>query len=142
LNTGRGRLFTSQLPNSIVRQKPLVTIVEGDANDRGALVTLLSELPIEVEGYASAESFLSANHVHPACVISDVTLPGMSGLDLLRQLRRAGFGPPVIMLGDEADVVSAVAAMRAGANDFIEKTHADLAIARRVAQLLERQLHS
>ncbi len=72
------------------------------------------------------------------CVITDLLLPGMSGLDLLRKLRSADRSPPVILLGEETDVRAAVDAMREGAADFIEKQHMDLAIPRRVAYLLDR----
>ena len=63
-----------------------------------------------------------------ACLIVDLLLPGMSGLELLRRLRSAGNDVPVILLADESDVPTAVAAMREGATDFIEKPYVDVAV--------------
>jgi two-component system response regulator FixJ len=65
-------------------------------------------------------------------------LPGISGLDLLRRLRADRIRIPLILLADESDVPTAVTAMQAGASDFIEKPHADIAILRRVVQLLQQ----
>jgi len=101
------------------------------------LCSLLRALDVDVHDYDSAESYLASHGDKLGCVITDVTLPGMSGLELLRLLRSARISPPVILLGEEADVNAAVAAMRAGAVDFIEKPHVDVAIVRRVAYLLD-----
>lgn len=98
---------------------------------------MLSTLDIDVLDYESAESYLAADGDRLGCVITDVSLPGMSGLELLRRLRARRVAPPVILVGEEADVSAAVAAMREGAVDFIEKPHMDLAIVRRVAYLLD-----
>lgn len=98
---------------------------------------LLSALDVDVQDYESAESYLAADGDGLGCVISDVSLPGMSGLELLRRLRARRVAPPVILVGEEADVAAAVAAMREGAVDFIEKSHLDVAIVRRVAYLLD-----
>jgi len=66
----------------------------------------------------------------------DLLLPGMSGLELLRRLRSAGNDVPVILLADESDVPTAVAAMREGATDFIEKPYVDVAVLKQVQKLL------
>lgn len=139
MNSGRGRFFLLHLVSASVHAKPFVAIVDANALERGTLAIALSDLQVDIEGFASAESFLESEHLPPSCLISDIALPGMSGLDLLRRLQVDGAAPPVILLGEESDVVSAVAAMRAGASDFIEKTHVDLAIARRVSQLLNER---
>jgi FixJ family two-component response regulator len=97
----------------------------------------LSSLDADVHDYESAESYLAAREDDLICVISDVKLPGMSGFDLLKRLRASELGLPVILLGEEADVSAAVAAIRAGAIDFIEKSHLDVAIPRRVAWLID-----
>jgi len=113
-------------------------VIEADATDRRTLCSLLSKLNADVQDYDSAESYLAADLNALGCVITDVWLPGMSGLELLRRLRSAETSLPVIMVGEETDVRAAVDAMRAGAADFIEKQHMDLAIPRRVAYLLDR----
>jgi FixJ family two-component response regulator len=117
--------------------RPIVAVIEADARDRHALRSLLSPLDAEIHDFDSAESYL-AEHEMPCCLIMEVALPGMSGLDLLRRLRTDGSSPPpIILLGEEADVSAAVTAMREGAVDFIEKPHLDVAILRRVAYLLD-----
>jgi two-component system response regulator FixJ len=117
--------------------RPIVVVVEANPQDRRALRALLSALDVDVQDYESAESYLAADGDGLGCVISDVSLPGMSGLELLRRLRARRVAPPVILVGEEADVAAAVAAMREGAVDFIEKSHLDVAIVRRVAYLLD-----
>jgi two-component system response regulator FixJ len=111
-------------------------VIEADARDRHTLRSLLSPLDAEIHDFESAESYL-AERERPCCLIMEVALPGMSGLDLLRLLRNDGSTPPVILLGEESDVAGAVTAMREGAVDFIEKPHVDIAILRRVAYLLD-----
>lgn len=120
-----------------VQTRPIVAVVEANAKDRRALRALLSTLDVDVHDYDSAESYLATGSDRLGCVITDVTLPGMSGLELLRELRARHVAPPVILVGEEADVKAAVDAMREGAVDFIEKSHLDLAIVRRVAYLLD-----
>ena len=107
------------------------------------LCSLLSRLNADVQDYDSAESYLAASDGNRGgCLITDMTLPGMSGLELLRQLRARHASTPVILLGEDADVRAAVAAMREGAVDFIEKTHVDYSIVRRVAYLLDHSQHA
>lgn len=119
--------------------RPIVAVIEADAAARRTLCSLLSSLDAEIQDYESAESYLAAEVDTLGCVITDVILPGMSGLELLRRLRaNDSASPPVILLGEETDVRAAVDAMREGAADFIEKQHMDLAIPRRVAYLLDR----
>jgi two-component system response regulator FixJ len=98
---------------------------------------------VDVRDYDSAESYLDSlssalDCLITDCVITDVDLPGMSGLELLRLLRARGVPGPVILLGAEEDVRAAVTAMREGAVDFIEKPNRDFAVLRRVIALLDR----
>jgi FixJ family two-component response regulator len=136
LYSGRGRFFFITQP-SVAAIRPLIAVIEADATDRRTLCSLLSTLDVEVRDFDSAESYLAAPGKAPGCLITEVALPGMSGLDLLRLLRAAGMSPPIILLGEESDVRAAVTAMREGAIDFIEKPHVDMAILRRVAYLLD-----
>jgi FixJ family two-component response regulator len=121
----------------VATARPTIAVIEADATDRHTLRSLLSALDVDVHDFESAESYLASNGEALGCVISDVTLPGMSGLDLLRLIRSMHISPPVILLGEESDVNAAVTAMREGAVDFIEKPQVDLAIVRRVAYLLD-----
>ncbi|HSN72663.1 MAG TPA: response regulator [Steroidobacteraceae bacterium] len=115
----------------------MVAIIEADARARDALRSLIATLDVDVSTFDTAEDYLHA-HRRANCLIAQIALPGMSGIDLLRRLRSGGDTLPVILLADESDVPTAVAAMREGASDFIEKPHADVAILRRVSQLLRR----
>jgi CheY-like chemotaxis protein len=136
LDGGRGRFFPI-MHLSVAAIRPLIAVIEADARDRRTLCSLLSTLDVDVKDFDSAESYLAAPGSAPGCLITEVALPGMSGLDLLRLLRAAGMLPPIILLGEESDVRAAVTAMREGAIDFIEKPHVDMAILRRVAYLLD-----
>ena len=118
--------------------RPIIAVIEADEAARRLLCSLLSSLDADIQDYDSAESYLAADLETLGCVITDVWLPGMSGLELLRRLRSGETSPPVIVVGEETDVRAAVDAMREGAADFIEKQHMDLAIPRRVAYLLDR----
>jgi two-component system response regulator FixJ len=116
---------------------PIVGVIDPDPVARNGLSTLLHGLGIDVSTFDSAESFLlAAGGRHIGCLIVDLLLPGMSGLELLRRLRSAGDDVPVILLADESDVPTAVAAMREGATDFIEKPYVDVAIMKQVQKLL------
>jgi FixJ family two-component response regulator len=116
---------------------PIVGVIDPDPVARNGLKTLLYGLGIDVSTFDSAESFLLATDGrHIGCLIVDLLLPGMSGLELLRRLRSAGNDVPVILLADESDVPTAVAAMREGATDFIEKPYVDVAVMKQVQKLL------
>jgi len=116
---------------------PVVGVIDPDPVARSGLRTLLHGLGVDVATFESAESYLLAANGRPlACLIVDLLLPGMSGLELLRRLRTAGNDVPVILLADESDVPTAVAAMREGATDFIEKPYVDVAILKQVQKLL------
>ena len=79
--------------------RPIVAVIEADEAARRLLRSLLSSLDAEVQDYDSAESYLAAARDTLGCVITDVWLPGMSGLELLRRLRSEETSPPVIVLG-------------------------------------------
>ena len=116
---------------------PIVGVIDPDPVARNGLRTLLHGLGIDVSTFDSAESYLLAvNGRHLACLIVDLLLPGMSGLEFLRRLRSSGNDIPVVLLADESDVPTAVAAMREGATDFIEKPYVNVAVLRQVQKLL------
>jgi two-component system response regulator FixJ len=116
---------------------PVVGVIDPDPVARSGLRDLLHGRGIQVSTFDSAESYLLAvDGRHVACLIVDLLLPGMSGLELLRRLRSAGNDVPVILLADESDVPTAVAAIREGATDFIEKPYVDVAVLKQVQKLL------
>jgi FixJ family two-component response regulator len=115
----------------------VVGVIDSDPVARAALKALLLPVGVDVMGFESAEAYLLSRCAgQPACLIVDLLLPGMSGLELLRRLRSNGNDVPVILLADESDVPTAVAAMREGATDFIEKPYVNIAILKQVQKLL------
>src|SRR5208282_6065938 len=99
-----------------------VFIVDDDPSVRGAIGAMLDAQGRTSLAFGSAEAFLEAYRPERgACILIDATLPGMSGTELLRQLRAAGHQLPAIMITGASDVPMAVEAMKAGAVDFIEK---------------------
>jgi two-component system response regulator FixJ len=118
---------------------PHVGVIDPDPVARGGLRALLRRNGVDVSTFDSAESYLLASSGrHLACLIVDLLLPGMSGLELLRRLRSAGNDVPVVLLADESDIPTAVAAMREGATDFIEKPYMDIAVLKQVQKLIRR----
>lgn len=101
---------------------PIVYVVDDDDAMRHSLEWLLKPLGLEVQAFASAAAFLQGyDKTRIACLVSDVRMPGMSGLELHEELSRSGSPMPVIIITGHGDVPMAVRAMRTGALDFIEK---------------------
>ena len=103
-------------------KQPIVYIVDDDLHVREAIAAVILEDSRLAETFPDCESFLAAYQPgKEGCLLIDASLPGMSGLDLLRHLRLAGDRLPAIMITGNSDVGMAVDAMKAGADDFIEK---------------------
>jgi two-component system response regulator FixJ len=118
---------------------PVVGVIDPDPVAREGLRALLHGVGVDVSTFDSAESYLLAsNGRHLSCLIVDLLLPGMSGLEFLRRLRSSGNDTPIVLLADESDVPTAVAAMREGATDFIEKPYVNVAVLRQVQKLLRK----
>jgi two-component system response regulator FixJ len=98
-----------------------IHVVDDDEAMRDSLVVLLEDAGYEARAYASAEELLACSALEPGCVVSDIRMPGMDGLALLKKLRAQGDGPPLILITGHGDIPLAVAAMKAGAVDFLEK---------------------
>jgi two-component system CheB/CheR fusion protein len=102
--------------------RSIVFIIDDDSHVRDALLSVMSEDGRLAEAYPDSERFLAAYRPGSVgCLLVDATLPGMSGLDLLRHLRLGGDALPCLLITGNGDVPMAVAAMKAGADDFIEK---------------------
>lgn len=99
----------------------LVHVIDDDDGLREALGFLLEVNGIEARFYASANAFLDALPVGEGCVLTDVRMPGLTGLELVRELRKRGESFPVIVMTGHGDIPLAVEAMKAGVIDFIEK---------------------
>jgi two-component system response regulator FixJ len=104
----------------------LVHIIDDDEAVRHSLAFLLNTARLDVRTYESATAFLSAlPSVSSGCIITDVRMPEVSGIDLLRRLKELKVGLPVIVITGHGDVQLAVEAMKIGAVDFIEKPFDD-----------------
>jgi len=100
----------------------VVFVVDDDASVRRSLARLLHSAGFEVEAFASAEDFLSATRPErPSCLVLDLHMPGIGGLDLQHRLAAAGLDPAIVFLSGHGTVPSSVRAMKAGAVDFIQK---------------------
>src|SRR4051794_11881939 len=98
-----------------------VAIIDDDFGQRTGLARLIQSVGINTSLYESAEDFLGASPDHASCVLTDMRMPGMSGLQLQHELHNREMHVPLIVLTGHADVPAAVQSMKAGAFDFIEK---------------------
>jgi two-component system response regulator FixJ len=105
---------------------PIVYVIDDDDGARGSLEFLLDCAGLRVRGFASADAFLKASPpLEGACVVTDVRMPGTSGIELVDALKSRDAAVPVIMITGHADVPLAIQAMKAGVADFIEKPFDD-----------------
>ncbi len=117
----------------------VVHLIDDDEGVRQALAFLLTASGFAVRVHESAGSFLDAvATVQPGCVITDVRMPGVDGLELQRQLKARRLGLPVIVMTGHGDVPLAVEAMKAGAVDFLEKPFEDEALLSAIRAALDR----
>lgn len=115
----------------------IVCLLDPDEGLTRRLAELLGPIGVDVRVFRSADRFLAERGLEPMCVVSEMRLPDMTGVELIATLRARGIDAPVILLAAESDVATAVSAMRAGALDFIEKPHVDRLLAWHVRRLLE-----
>jgi two-component system response regulator FixJ len=119
--------------------KPTVFIIDDQDAVRHALGEMLGVLGYTVEAHASADGFLASFHSPRAgCIVADVRMPGMDGIELVRELARRGIALPVVLISGHADVPMAVAAIKAGAEDFIEKPIDDAQLLAAINRCLAR----
>lgn len=120
--------------------EPVVHVIDDDETARHSLTFLLDCAEIRVKSYDSAVSFLTAvPGIEPGCIITDVRMPEMSGVELVKRLKTMGVAEPVIVITGHADVPLAVEAMKAGVVDFIEKPFSDEIILEAVRSALARR---
>ena len=118
---------------------PLIHVIDDDDAVRESLSFLLETVDYRVQTWASASEFLARGRVDGHCVVTDVRMPGMTGLDLARELAARGSPLPLVMITGHGDVPLAVEAMRAGVSDFIEKPFDDEAILRAIRRALDER---
>jgi FixJ family two-component response regulator len=117
----------------------VVYVVDDDASVRQAVTNLLRSVGMAVQTFSSAQEFLMAKRLEaPGCLILDVRLLGMSGLDLQRQLVDSDISLPIIMITGHGDIQMSVRAMKAGAVEFLPKPFRDQDLLDAVQQAIER----
>jgi FixJ family two-component response regulator len=117
----------------------IVFIVDDDPEVRLSAARLLQSADVSVETFGSAQEFLSRQHPDmPACLVLDVRLPGLSGLDLQRALREADSHIPIVFITGHGDIPMSVQAMIAGAVNFLTKPFRDQDLLDAIGQALER----
>ena len=118
----------------------IVHVIDDDEAFRESLVFLLQTAGLAVTSHASATDFLEAAAAADlGCIVSDVRMPGMTGIELLRRLKELGIGVPVIVVTGHGDVPLAVEAMKFGAVDFLEKPFDDEVLLASVRSALQER---
>jgi FixJ family two-component response regulator len=116
-----------------------VFIVDDDAHMRESLRNLVRSVGLRAELFASAQEFLQSRHSNaPSCLVLDVRMPGLSGLDLQRQTAEAGLEIPIIFITGHGDIPMTVRAMKAGAVEFLTKPFRDQDLLDAIQQALKR----
>jgi FixJ family two-component response regulator len=101
---------------------PTVFVIDDDAGVRASIQGLLKSAGLRCESFKSAEEFLRRNRPDgPSCLVLDVSLPGVNGLDFQRELADAGFQMPIIFITGHGDIPMTVKAMNSGAVEFLTK---------------------
>ena len=118
---------------------PTVFVVDDDSSVRRGLSRLLRSAAYQVETFPSAEEFFASNkhQQSPACLVLDVQMPGLTGLDLQEQLRSANSNLAIIFITGHGDIPMSVRAIKEGAVDFLTKPFHDEELLRAVAQAIE-----
>lgn len=119
----------------------LVHVIDDDEAVRVSLAFLLEMADLPARTYDSAQAFLDVvPAIQSGCIVTDVRMPGMSGLDLVNRLKVLGVVLPVIVITGHADVPLAVEAMRAGVADFLEKPFDDTTLVASIRAALDLQV--
>lgn len=123
------------------QQEATVFVVDDDPAIRKSLRWLIESVGLNVQTYELASEFLdSYSPDRPGCLVLDVRIPGMSGLELQEKLRERGYDIPVIIVSGYGDVPMAVRAMKAGAVDFLEKPVSDQVLLDYIQKGIERDI--
>jgi two-component system response regulator FixJ len=118
---------------------PTIFLIDDHASVRDALSEMLGVLGYQVRAYESADLFLATiDDRQPGCIVADVGMPGTDGITLVRELARRAIAIPVVLISGHADVPMAVAAIKSGAQDFIEKPVDDKQLVAAINRALAR----
>ncbi len=119
--------------------KPVVFVVDDDASVREALGSLIRSAGMRVETFASAQEFLARPRAQvSSCLVLDVRLPGLSGLDLQKRMAEVNMEIPIVFITGHGDVPTSVRAMKAGAVEFLTKPFRDRDLLDAIQQAIER----
>ncbi|NJC41729.1 two-component system response regulator FixJ [Brevundimonas alba] len=116
---------------------PIIHVIDDDAAVRDSVSFLLETADLTARTYESALAFLADSDRPAGCIVTDVRMPDMTGLELARRLRESGSLEPVIVITGHADVPLAIEAMRAGVVDFIEKPFDDEVLLGSIRRVLD-----
>ena len=118
---------------------PIVFIVDDDLSVRRSTERLIQSAGLKVQTFTSAKEFLAnARFEGPACLVLDVRMPGLSGMDLQRELKQAGIHIPIIFITGHGDIPMSVRAMKAGAVEFLTKPFRSRSLLDAVRAAIER----
>jgi two-component system response regulator FixJ len=124
-----------------MNDKTVIHVIDDDMAMRDSLAFLLDVNGFAPRTYETAQAFLAATPIDARnCVVSDIRMPGMNGIELVRKLKGEGLNCPVILITGHGDVALAVEAMKAGAVDFIEKPFDDHVLLGAIRAALDAQL--
>jgi FixJ family two-component response regulator len=124
-------------------ENPTVFVIDDDASVREALDSLIRSVGFQVRKFTSAAEFLDSKLPNaPSCLVLDVRLPGLSGLDLQRELTRMDVQIPIIFITGHADIPMSVSAMKAGAVEFLTKPFREQDLLDAIQQAVERDRFS
>jgi len=119
--------------------KAIVFVVDDDASVREGLGSLIRSTGLRVETFASAQEFLARSRADvPSCLVLDVRLPGLSGLDLQKRMAEVNIEIPIVFITGHGDVPTSVQAMKAGAVEFLTKPFADRDLLDAIQQAIKR----
>ena len=118
-----------------------IAVIDDDAAVLDSLKLYFDRQNVETSCFAAAKEFLAGieRGARFDCIVSDVRMPGMSGLDLVQRLKAAGYGAPIILITGHGDVDMAVAAIKVGAFDFIEKPFDEVRLLASVLNAIEKR---
>jgi FixJ family two-component response regulator len=120
------------------RAEPAVFVVDDDVSVRESLKNLLRSVGLNVETFSTAQEFLSSGSSGPGCLVLDVRLPGLSGLDLQRQLVETKREIPIVFITGHGDIPMSVRAIKSGAVEFLTKPFRDQDLLDAVQQAIDR----
>ena len=123
--------------------KPTVFVIDDDASVRKSLSRLLRSAGYTIETFSSAQEFLGREHFNGiGCLLLDVQMPGLTGMDLQEELNRADYHMPIIFITGHGNIPMSVEAMKKGAVDFLTKPFDDKELLQAIEKAIEKDTHA